>query len=41
MVLRNPCGFATLNAGYAGGVAGGELERFVQALDRGAGAGVF
>lgn len=40
-VLRNPCRFATLNAGNTGGVTGGKLGRFVQALDCGAGAGVF
>ena len=39
--MRDPCRFATLNAGNAGGVAGGKLERFVQALDCGAGQAYF
>lgn len=34
-------GFGTLNAEMSGGVSDGKLEKSVQALDIGAGAGVF
>ena len=40
-LLRSWGGFGTLNADMAGGVSYGELEKSVQALDIGAGTGIF